>query len=115
MRIIQLDETQTDISTQAHFHSLAIRLYGQHGINATGPTGSEVRQASPPPPKLLLSPFIAPSSTALCSYPSQTHSHTHFLRPPALVNNKLPGKSFQLTNLNPIKTLLERWGGEIIN
>lgn len=99
MRIIQLDETQTDISTRAHFHPLAIRLYGQHGINAAGPTGSEVRQASPPPPKPLLSPFIPSSpSTALHSYPSHTHtqSHTHFFKPPALVNNKLSGHKYQV-------------------
>lgn len=76
MRIIQLDETQTDISTQAHFHPLAIRLYGQRGINATGPTGSEVRQASPPPPKPLLFPFIPPPSpTTLHS--SSSHRDTH--------------------------------------
>lgn len=87
MRIIQLDETQTDISTQAHFHPLAIRLYGQHGINATGPTGSEVRQASPPPPKPLLFPFIPSSPTALHSYSS--HRDAHFFKPPSLVNNKL--------------------------
>lgn len=80
MRIIQLDEMQTDISTRAHFHPLAIRLYGQHGINAAEPTGSEVRQASPPPPKPLLSPFI-PSSSSLTgshSYPSHTHTHTFY-------------------------------------
>lgn len=87
MRIIQLDETQTDISTQAHFHPLAIRLYGQHGINATGPTGSEVRQASPPPPKPLLFPFIPSSPTALHSYSS--HRDAHFFKPPTLVNKKL--------------------------
>lgn len=74
MRIIQLDETQTDISTRAHFHPLAIRLYGQNGINAAGPTGSEVRQASPPPPKPLLSPFIPSSSSALHCHPSQAHT-----------------------------------------
>lgn len=97
MRIIQLDETQTDISTQAHFHPLAIRLYGQHGINAAGPTGSEVRQASPPPPKPLLSPFIPPSSsssTAPHSYPSHTHTHTH--KPAAPVNNKPPDQCLRI-------------------
>lgn len=97
MRIIQLDETQTDISTRAHFHPLAIRLYGQHGINAAGPTGSEVRQASPPPPKPLLSPFIpCSSSTAVHSYPS--YIHTHFCRLPGPVNNKPPGQSRQRAN-----------------
>lgn len=92
MRIIQLDETQTDISTQAHFHPLAIRLYGQHGINATGPTGSEVRQASPPPPKPLLFPFIPSSPTALHSYSS--HRDAHFFKPPTLINNKLHNPKF---------------------
>lgn len=98
MRIIQLDETQTDISTQAHFHPLAIRLYGQHGINATGPTGSEVRQASPPPPKPLLFPFIPSSPTALHSYSS--HRDAHFFKPPALVNNKLHNPKILLQENN---------------
>lgn len=96
MRIIQLDETQTDISTQAHFHPLAIRLYGQHGINATGPTGSEVRQASPPPPKPLLFPFIPSSSpTALHSYSS--HRDTHFFKKPTPIKYKLHSQRFSRT------------------
>lgn len=115
MRIIQLDETQTDISTRAHFHPLAIRLYGQHGINAAGPTGSEVRQASPPPPKPLLSPFIPSSSSSTAPYchPSHTHTctdtHTHFFKPPVLVNNKPPVESPQIVSYGPSKTFLKRW------
>jgi len=92
MRIIQLDETQTDISTRAHFHPPAIRLYGQHGFNAAGPTGSGVRQASPPPPKPLLSPihtFFFFHRSARLPLP---HTYTHFSQLPALpVNNKPPG------------------------
>ena len=98
MRIIQLDETQTDISTRAHFHPLAIRLYGQHGINAAGPTGSEVRQASPPPPKPLLSPFIPSPLFFFSCHPLPTHPHTHFCKPPLPVNNKPPLHSPQTQN-----------------